>query len=250
MIDSKYIELMNKEIDNVISNDEKIKLHDYLSSNEDAKEYFNGLLLTNQYLDELPDGNPSENLKKQILNSINFNRYSPKVKSRSSWSYFFNPKLKFVYTFAMGLIAGLIIYGVITDYTNNFNTEDVSGTIGIENKNVNTLEQIPLSISNISGTIEVMNQENKFWLNVDLISSQKYDLIVTYPDNIKFENIKPERGSNFSCNIDKNNITTSNSGLQQYSLLFSQNNLSSAKLNLKISKSGKIIYNNNLTLKR
>ena len=43
MIDKKYIELMNKEIDKVITEDEKISLHSYLSGNNEAKEYFNEL---------------------------------------------------------------------------------------------------------------------------------------------------------------------------------------------------------------
>lgn len=250
MIDNKYIELMNKEIDNLITVDEKIQLHKYLDSNEAAKEYFDGLLLTNNYLNELPDENPSENIKKRIINSIDFNKYSPKLKSKFSWNYIFNPKLKFVYTFAIGLLAGIIIYGVISNYTSKFNTEDISGTIGLENKDVSVLEQIPVNISNISGKIEITNRENKFWLSVNLNSSKNYIFEITYSDNIKFENLNPELGSTFNCSIDKNLIKISNSGLQQYSILFSHNNLSSAELNLSITQSGKIIYNHNLTLER
>jgi hypothetical protein len=250
MIDSKYIELMNKEIDNVITKEERIKLHEYLASNEYAKGYFNELLLTNNYLNEIPDEDPSENLKKSIINSIDFNKYSPKVKSKSSWNYFFNPKLKLVYTFAVGLLAGLIIYGVISNYTNKFNTEEMSGTIGLENKTVSLVKQIPVKISNISGKIEITKQGNKFWLNIDLESSQKYNIIVAYPDEVRFKNINPAPGCTFTCNIGKNNIVTSNSGIQNYSLLFSQFNLPATKLNLMISQSGKIIYNHNLTLER
>ena len=250
MIDNKYIELMNKEIDNVITSDEKIKLHDYISSNEAAKEYFNELLLTNKYMSELSDGNPPENLKKRILNSIDFSKYSPKIKSKFSWGYIFNPKLKLAYTFAVGLIAGLIIYGVISNYTNNMNVEDTYGTIGLENKNSAVLEKLPLNNDNISGKIEITNQDNKFWLNVDLSSSQKFNLLVRYPNNIKFENIQPGSASLFDCSIDKNLIKTSNSVSQQYKLLFSQNSLSSAELNVKITQLGKIIYDHNLKLER
>jgi hypothetical protein len=251
MIDNKYIELMNKEIDNVITSDEKIKLHEYLSSNAAAKEYFNELLLTNQYLDELPDRNPSENLKKQILNSINFDKYSPKIKSKFSWRYIFSPKLKLAYTFAVGLIAGLIIYGVINNYTNNsLNVDDAYGTIGLENKNTTVLENLSLNYDELAGKIEVTNQGDNFWLNVDLNSAQKFNLLVTYPDNIKFESIQPEPSSIFNCAIDKNIIKTSDSGKQYYRLLFSQNRLSSAVLNVKITQLGKIIYDHNLKLER
>ena len=250
MIDNKYIELMNREIDNVITGDEKIRLHEYLSSNQAAKEYYNELLLTNKYMNELPDENPSENLKKRILNSIDFSRYSPKIKSKISWGYLFNPKLKFAYTFAIGLIAGLIIYGVISNYTNNINFGDTYGTIGLENKNNAVLENLSLNYAELAGKIEVTRQENNFWLNIDLNSSQKYDLVVTYPDNLKFENIQPEAESFFNCKIDKNLIKTSDSGSQHYSLLFSQNSLSSAELNVKITQLGKIIYNHNLKLEQ
>ena len=115
-VDKKYIELINKEIDQVTTPDEKAELQKYLQANKSAMDYYNDLQLTNDYLDRLPDHEPSENLKKQIINSINFNKYSPNQKKHYAWDFLFSPKLRIAYTFALGLIIGIIIYALFQQH--------------------------------------------------------------------------------------------------------------------------------------
>ncbi|MCB0753910.1 MAG: hypothetical protein KDC52_20735, partial [Ignavibacteriae bacterium] len=78
MIQPEYIELMNKDIDKIISASEKKKLDKYLKENEEAKILHKELLRTEELLDTIPENVASENLKKRILNSIDYNMYQPK----------------------------------------------------------------------------------------------------------------------------------------------------------------------------
>ena len=247
-IDKKYVELINKEIDHIISPDEKKKLDNYLSDNKHAQDYYNGLLKTNDYLSQLPDEEPTENLKKQIINSIDFNRYVPKVKKQNSWGFLFAPKFKLAYTFAAGLVLGIIIFAVLTNNSNTVNINDVYGTIGINNSSAAIVAEIPLDFSDIKGKIDLKVVNNNFWFNLDLNSTNKFDVVISYPEQVRFENIRLGVAKNIEISKGQNLIKTTNSGSQKYSLLFSQNSEEPVSVKIEIVQDGKILYEHSLSI--
>jgi hypothetical protein len=249
-LDKKYIELINKEIDHLTTPDEKIDLKKHLATNKVAQDYFNDLKLTNDYLDKLPDQEPSENLKKQIINSIDFNRYSSKVKKQFTFSTLFAPKFKLAYTFAFGLILGIIIYAALAGNSNTVNINDIYGTIGINNDAANTIAELPLNISDISGNIELKGIDKNFWFNLDLNSNQSFDIVITYPNDVKFDNLRLGLTKNIEISKDQNFVKTTNSGSQKYSLLFTKNSPEPTTVNIQILQSGKTLYEHNLSIKQ
>ena len=245
MIDKKYIELMNKEIDNVISEDERISLHSYLSGNKAAKEYYNELRLTNDYLDSLPDPEPSENLKKYIVNSIDFSRYSASDDKKSFWSFLYRPKFKYAYIFAAGIIAGIIIISI---FSNSFNYKDTSGTIGVENIKPEMIKEIPLKFSDISGKIELLKTGNNFSVNADFNSTQKFDFVIKYGSDVEFQSVNPKSNSNIEFSNGENSIKTSSEGIQQYNFLFSKSGNKVSSIHIQLIKSDNIVYQGELKL--
>ncbi len=249
MIDKKYIELMNKEIDDVITDDERIALHDYLLGNKAAKEYYNELRLTNDYLDSLPDPEPSENLKKYIVNSIDFSRHSVSDDRKKFWSFLYLPKFKYAYIFTAGIIAGIIILSI---YTNTFNFKDTdnstSGTIGVEKIKPEVIKEIPLKLSDIGGQIELVKTGNNFSVDANFNSSQKFDFVIKYGNDVEFKSVNPKSASNIEFSNGENSIKTSSQGLQQYRFLFSKNGSKVSSIYIQLIKSDKIVYQDELTL--
>jgi hypothetical protein len=249
-IDKKYVELINKEIDHLTTSDEKVELQKYLQANKAAKDYFDGLNLTNDYLDRLPDQEPSENLKKQIVNSIDFNRYSPKPKKQSAWGFLFAPKFRLAFTFAFGLIVGIIIYAALVNNSNTVNIDDIYGTIGINNDGANTISELPLNFSDITGNIELKGIDRNFWFNLDLNSKQDFDIVISYPAGVKFDNLRLGTAKNIEVSKGQNFIKTTNSGVQKYSLLFTQNGSEPSNIKIQIIQSGNTVYDHNLLIKQ
>ena len=249
MIDKKYIELMNKEMDNSISKDEKVALHNYLSNNNDAKEYYNELRLTNDYLDALPDPDPSENLKKYIVNSIDFSRYSTSDNRKNFWDFLYLPKFKYAYIFTAGIIAGIIILSI---YTNTFNYKDndnsTSGTIGVENIKSELIKEIPLKFSDISGKIELLKAGNNFSVNANFNSAQKFDFVIKYGNDVEFQSVNPKSVSNIEFSNGENSIKTTSEGVQQYRFLFSKRGDKVSSIHIQLIKSDNIVYQGELKL--
>lgn len=251
MIDENFIELMNKEIDKVITENEKVELHNYLSNNKHAKDYYNELLSTVNYLDGLPDAEPPAYLEKHIINSININKYLPREKRKNIFDFLFVPKFKLAYTFAAGLIAGIIIFFVLSNRLNNSNlNKEISGTIGISNNEMNTIQEIPLNFSGISGKIQLKESGNNFFADINSNSLQKFDVIISYPESMKFENISPGSGNKIEFSNEKNSVKISGSGLQKYTLSFTQNNLNSSAIEILVSQSGKNIFKQKVSLNK
>ncbi|HSD62164.1 MAG TPA: hypothetical protein VLB50_00135 [Ignavibacteriaceae bacterium] len=249
MINEKYIELMNKEIDKVITPEERIELQNYLSKNNAAKNYYDELLLTNDFLDRLPDHNPPENLKKQIINSIDFSRYEEHPEPvKKSAGFLWGLKFRYAYIFAAGLLAGIIIFSIFYLNTGNVNTKEISGTIGAGN--IRTLQEIQLNFSDISGKIELKERNNTFWFDISAFTPQNTYIIISYPNEIKFENITPGSISNIELSRNGNYIKITNSGSQQYSLQFSQITPASSPMYIRILQSGNVVYEHELSLKQ
>ena len=249
MIDKKYIELMNREIDKQITDDEKIELHNYLSVNESANEYYNELLQTNEYLNHIPDREPSENLKKQIINSINFSKYPVRTEKKSFWNILTVPRMKLSYTFAAGLIIGIIVFSLISNNSNNITTDNEFGTIGIENSDATIVKDIAINRSNITGNIQLKKYKNNFLFDVDLISRQKIEFKITYPQNIVLQGLNPGLLNNIDLSKGDNFITSESSGIHQYKLIFSQLNKKSSSLNIQVMQLGNVVFEDNVLLK-
>lgn len=249
MINEKYIELMNKEIDQVITPDERIELQNYLSKNKAAKEYYDELLLTNDFLNRLPDHNPPENLKKHIINSIDFSRYEKHPESvKKSSGFLWGLKFRYTYIFAAGLLAGIIIFSIFLLNTGGVKTNEVYGTIGAEK--MRTLQEIQLNFSDISGKIQLKQKDNTFWFDISAFTPKNTDFIVSYPDEIQFDNILPGSSSNIEISRNKNYIKITNAGTQQYSLQFTQITTASSPMYIRILQSGNVVYEHELSLKQ
>jgi hypothetical protein len=249
MMDEKYIELINREIDNEITPDEKVRLHYHLAESKTAQGYYEEMKLTCESLNRINDPLPSENLKKQIVNSIDFNRYTPKPAKAHAWNLNRIFSLRTAYTFAAGLIAGIIIYSLFTMNSGNIPPDEVSGTIGVATKAV-TVKEIPINLPSLKGNIAVQEQGSNFRFIIYSSSSQPVDFIISYPDEVQFESIKPAKTGDIKIFSGKNYIKTSISGSQQYTLMFSSTGSVPSPVHLSLVQSGNTIYECNLTLNR
>ena len=76
MIDTKYIELIHREIDGLNSAHESAELQRFISSSHEAKDLYDELVAVSHMLHEIRSVDPSPNVKKIILNSIDTSRYT------------------------------------------------------------------------------------------------------------------------------------------------------------------------------
>jgi hypothetical protein len=253
MIKQQYIELINKDIDKIISASEKKILEKYLIQNEEAKILHKELLRTEELLDTLPENEPSKNLKKRILNSIDYNLYQSK-KSKSFipenvLNIFFGSKIKTAMSFGLVIITAGILFSAIffnSYYKNLFNKKNTFATIGFPETDF--LESVEINTANISGEIIISKGINFYQFDIDINSTEKYKLQIQFdPKNISLKDYP--LSNNISVNKNSSAIEFTNSSTLPYKILFSTNNISLDNFFIKIFRDEDIVFEKELFLK-
>jgi len=229
MIDEKYIELINKEIDGIITSDEKARLHAYLERNFEAKNIYQEQIQTAKLLNRVPAIEPPPNLKKRIMNSIDLNRYTVKERKRVSESLFSNRSSKWVpklvFTFTFGLILGILLHmAFLRDPTQKYwmSSRDFVGTIGMHEKDYfKKLDQIPIDLPDVKGELILNQMRNHLGCEVNLSPIGEFELLVEFnPAHIQFHGFKPSSKSKIVLDNGEDYIRALHSEEVQYVLFF------------------------------
>jgi len=192
MNETKFIDLINKEIDGIISAQEKKGLMEYLEKNPEEKQKYQNLVDSTNYLEKFDEVEPPEDLKLRIMNSIDFNRYSAKEEKKyifkfPSLDFLLTPKPKLAYAFTFGIIFGIFMFSIFFAdliYQNQVEPSDITGTMGVNNiSNIENIATIPVSLDKIFGEIDVNKYNSLIWLDIKLESEFKYEIILEYDKN-------------------------------------------------------------------
>jgi hypothetical protein len=124
MVEEKIVELIHQEIDAENTPDETAKLKACMAQNTEARKLYDEFAAAANMLREVKAVEPPGNLKKSILRSIQQDRYAVRAKKpalggiRSVVDMLFGApsyQLKYAFTFAFGLMAGLFIYALMSN---------------------------------------------------------------------------------------------------------------------------------------
>jgi hypothetical protein len=248
MIDKKYIELMNREIDDLITPAEKQDLHHHLDEDMETREYYEELLAASQALIQVPEPVIPQNLYKRIINSIDFSRNAHKPKSRWTFNFISGFNKKYVLTFAAGLLTGIFIYALFSMTSQNFRPNDVSGTIGVEE--ALTIREVPINLGEIQGDISLKEKNDLYSFEISLNSESLVNLTISYPDQVKLESFHPGIPGRMSFITAGNIIKAENSGPQQYTFSFTRTGKNPPPVHIELAKSGKKIFEHMFALNR
>lgn len=258
MVEEKFVELIHREIDAENTPDETAKLKAYLAKNVEAGKLYDELVAANTMLREVKAVEPPHNLKKNILRSIQPDRYAVRAKKpapgsiRSLVDMLFGApsyQLKYAFTFAFGLMAGLFIYALMS------NTSQ---------------QQVAIDNSNLYGTMAWLDAAGSFKavdsMAVDLEagrismlvkSSSKQVLAELHLNTIKEATVQLEfdgkalgfsgvsqassrAGAAFSSN--GNTLKFINLGANQYLIAFANKTQGTSLLRFKLFASGTLQY--------
>jgi len=257
MIDKKYIELMNKEIDGEITTIEQQRLHSYLSANPEAQKFHDELCQTSELLSKMPGVAPAPNIKKYVMNSIDLTRYSKATKPGRLKSLVANllvkPSPKLAYAFALGILVGILVYSTLLEnviYKRGMDVTDFYGTIGVDEKaGFKTIQTIPIVLSEIDGTIAIKRLENIVVIEADLSTQQETEMRIEYDKtHLEFSHFSSGSRSKIAIDFGGNDVRASALGDMQYRLFFKAVVADGKPIVLKLFVAGKLVYTQNIAL--
>jgi hypothetical protein len=164
--------------------------------------------------------------------------------------YFSTPRRKFVTSFALGLVTGIILFTVIlftSNYHNLSEPKDIVGTMGLHE--TETFKSINISTKGVAGRFDITKLSNHFEFNVNLKSSEKYTLQIEFnPSDLKIENLSLANLSNIKIEKNPGAIKIIGADTLPYTLLFLAKELTPQKVLLKILQNDNKLFEQEISL--
>lgn len=255
MIEKKYIELINKEIDRVNLPKDSIKLKEYLRNNPEAQNLYDELVNLSKMLQQVDDVEPSPNLKKNILNSIQWGKNAVK-RDRSflksvipSLQFKFN--FNFVYAFSAGLIAGIIIYS-LSDKIHKSTSVDFSrltGTfiIGESSEVFEPVEKLNISLSGIDGTFNLKSAKGLILAELYLKTQKPVEVVLEFDEqDLEFNGLRHLNSGGIQLNVSRDQLKLTHVGDHKYIFVFRDKTSAVQPLHFSIFSNGALVYEKTL----
>ena len=185
MIEERYVELINKELDGLNTESESQELEKYLSENVEALTYYEDLLRTASALKHAEEIQPPSYLKTHILNSIKFDQ--PLNASRFAWIdgvmevFRQRPFPKYALVFAAGLCVGILIFifGTPSHQEEGPEVSKLTGSMILlsDLSHLQKIDSVSVKREGLQGTFKTFKSEGKILV----------DFSVTSPEDIRLE---------------------------------------------------------------
>lgn len=230
MNDAELTELIHKEIDGIISEEEKAALHEFLKSNPSAKKNYLQLRRTIELLDKVGEVEPPPHLQNRIMNSIDANRYTTKSENNllnKIFAWILSPGPKLAFAFAMGIVLGIFCYSLFQSALireKSLNTQELTGTMGLNEPSAfSELRTIPVKLGEIQGFIVLKRFHNQVLFDVKLTSRQPIRLKLNFNENnLQFNSLIPISSTSMQIEKRENSLQISQTDNPEYQLLFIQ----------------------------
>lgn len=245
----KLTELINKEIDGLISREEKGQLSNMLKDGPHAKKIYVDMMKTKELLKDQPLLNPSENLKKNILNSINANLYK---SNAGKYLIIKSHKARITFAYAVGVVCGLILFYVIAPNVSDHHLKqnEISGTIGTHDiSDYKLIKQIPFQDRKSESNIQVLQKENEYAVTLNVSSVDQFSVQLHYDaDKTKLKNVSSPNFENLIMSNKTNLLEISLHGKNSITFNFTKIIAENSQITLDLFKDNLLVHSEKVVL--
>lgn len=259
MIEKTYIDLINKEIDGVNSQEDSDKLEAYLAENPEAQDLYDDLLSMSTMLNKTDEIDPSPTLKKNILDSIPQKKYAAREKKRvlGGARNFLKSLIptqaprsnfRYAYAFSAGLIVGIVALFLVFDKIYQTAEVDVSNLYGAmmlpgSPESLETADYAEINLDQVYGEIHTSYSKDIVLTELDLSTRQECEIVLEFDDDdISFQNFTRLSDRENKLDIGTNYLRLSSIGDNRYVIVFRDKSESVTLMRFKIFVSGDLVY--------
>jgi hypothetical protein len=248
MIDEKYMDLINKAVSGETTPDEQARLEEYLQATPEARGIYRQMIQTSEALGTIGDVEPPAYLKTRIMNALDFSRYEAR-QSRPVMAFLSRFRLlslncRPAYAFALGVVLTRPVGRYPADIRSLY------GTIGLdEEKGTTPVEQVPIDLSQVTGSIDLSQLGDVFMFEVSLSGESEFDLLLVFdPTMVSFGGLRPHEGGQALIAAGRGYVETSASGDCVLNLSFVKERAATASIDLKLMSSGQLLMGHKFVL--
>ena len=251
MIDERYIELMNHELDGVNSIKKKEELRGFLATHHEAHLLYEDLLYISDTLSKVEEVEPPINLKKSVLNSIQpaFDSHVRQFSSLTLFELFRLPKFTYAFasTLVIGAVLGIAAYSLFIDKDDAVDPSSMYGTMASRSSNLQSGDRFEIIAPGIEGVAGIRYSSKILLSEVTFNSQNETDFVLEFPEKLlSFSSFSQSTQGTDDLKITTHSIAGHIQGRQGYVLVFKRKDVSQVSLNLKVFRSGSTVFEKSL----
>jgi hypothetical protein len=258
MIEKRFIDLLNREIDETLLPDERAMLEEFRSGNPEAKKISRDLEFVASKLQKLQEVDAPSTLKLRVMNAI-----APHVRAqerpfgqavRAAVAGFFQPRrgIRLAYAFSGGLAIGVLLFAIYLSIggRNTFDSSDAIGTMIVSSsRNLQMGPEFPINTANIRGVVRTQHNSDISVLTVNLQSESEVVTRISYdPGSLNLKAVRRSEGMGDNLTARGGELELRSSGDHTYAVYFGNvsNGLSTVRVTM--SSSGNPLFDNEIPL--
>lgn len=250
MIERRYIELINGEIDGANSSDESSELRRYLETNPEARRYFEDLTDIGRSFAEMKDVDPPRHLRRTILASVAAKRPTTRRESfvgRIRERIMPQAQPRYAFAFVTGVLVGFLVFAVsslVMLRGVGERADRLYGTLatGLESAEILSSECIPFELPHLYGGACIEHSTSALRANLDLSTDEEVSVVFEYDDLVHFEELKALDESDYTMSVEENRAELRHTGDCAYVIVFSDERRSGSPIRLTVADQEGVIF--------
>jgi len=247
MIDEKYFQLINEDIDGTLEPKQRLKLQEYLHTHAEAQTLYDDLLRLSQALAQVEKVEPPMELKQAILREVP----AKKLASRKDLSILQSiigslaakVNFKYAYSLSAGIIIGIFVFALVISSVKDLPPWDISklaGSIFLDSvlDSVQIADQKKFAIGNAEGTVTIEYARGAVIAEIDLTSRNAIEVTISFDNqNLDFEGMRQLSHVPKTVEIGESKVRLTQTGEERYYLYFRDKgrNISTLKIHVQTS---------------
>jgi len=257
MMEERYIELMNKEIDGLNTPSESRNLQTYLNSDSEAKNFFDDLQRTAKVLQGVEEKEPPSYLRNHILNSIKF---APTTgASQHGWigqlaeTFQSRSFRRYALVFASGLCVGILFFVFANPWRKELtDTTKLSGSMALfpDLSHLQVVDSVHVESEGIDGAFKTYRNEGRIFVEIALQSAENVRIELNSDSaELVFGSVGRLAGTEGDVNVTQGKIIFTGVNSDRSIVTFSEVGFAQRPIEGRIYEGGSIVHSVTLRTK-
>jgi hypothetical protein len=256
MVDPRYIELINRKIDDSLNEAERAELEQYLATSPEARTLHDDMMRLSSLPELLPPVDPPRELKRDILNAIAESKRRVAVPRRSEGFWHVlraRFEYKLAYSFAAGLLLGAAVIALSMSnlaHREDLRPTDLVGTIiaGQDQEQARMLDEGSFDQETFSGTVHTSTLDGHVIIQLDIQSSREATIAFEFkPEFVAFEAFRQATPYSGAVEISPEGMRFTQTGKNEYVFVLKRVSMLETEVSCQI-QSGQLIFQRSIQI--
>ena len=252
----RLTELIHGEVDGVNDAAATAELKKHLATDSSAQAELDALKRLTGRLDAIEAVEPPSHMFHRILAAVPFGRLErpthPQRDGIGAWLSGLFPRfrLRYVATFATGLVAGFVLLWAAVAGDRVDRPLDISNLYGTM-RSIDTSDgfavvgSVGIDAGTVRGEVRLHESDRKLLAEISLNTPDEIEWVLKYGD-ASFEGFRQIEGATGTLRAADNTMTVSHTGNGRYLLFFTQEGDADGSMSIEIFSSGNLLYHKDL----